>query len=415
MIEAPDPISPHLTSLNREVAAGDREALDRFWQTLRARGAPLIEADEDKPGHSLVTFIWRGAEGTEEVAVRVAVDGTGEDEHPLARLPSTDLWYATFRLPDEYRGAYKFLVSGAAGSQEAVEEPDPLNPRTFIEPKDEERADHQEDDVDSLVALPAAPEAPWALPRAGIANGRVTRHQFRSRLLGNDRRVWVYTSPQYNTLDERYPLAVVLDGRFFTFAVGVPHILDNLLADGEISPLVAVMVDNPGSTWQQSMAIREEELSCYPPFSDFLAQELVPWLQDAYHVTKKPRRITLAGGSVGALAAAFVAHRHPGTFGNVIAMSGSFWWKPDGDGEWEWLARQFARSTLLRLRFYLAVGLLESGPSPTGFPGQLLANRHLRNVLQARGYEVHYEEGMYGHDASVWPEVLPQGLIRLTR
>ena len=73
MIEAPDPISPHLTSLNRKVAAGNRDALDRFWQTLRAQGAPLIEADEAKPGHSLVTFIRRGAEGTEDVAVLPAV------------------------------------------------------------------------------------------------------------------------------------------------------------------------------------------------------------------------------------------------------------------------------------------------------------------------------------------------------
>jgi len=281
MIRAPDLISPQITALNRKVAAGDREALDRFWQMLRAQGAPLIEADEAMPGHSLVTFIWRGQKGTEDV--------------------------------------------------------------TFIEPKDEERPDHQEDDVDSLVALPAAPEAPWALPRAGIEKGQVTRHQFRSRLLGNDRRVWVYTPPQYKTPDERYPLTVVLDGRFFTFAVGVPHILDSLLADGEIPPLVAVMVDNPGSTWEQSMAIRERELSCYPPFSDFLAQELVPWLQESYYITTNPLRISLAGGSVGALAAAFAARQHPGTFGNVLAMSGSFWWKPDGDGEWEWLSRQFAR------------------------------------------------------------------------
>ena len=156
-------------------------------------------------------------------------------------------------------------------------------------------------------------------------------------------------------------------------------------------------------------------LPCYPPFSDFVAQELVPWLQDAYHVTTNPRRMVLAGASVGALAAAFAARQYPGTFGSVISMSGSFWWKPEGKGEWEWLSRQFARGPLLPLRLYLAVGLLESWPNASGFPGQLLANRHLRNVLEAKGYEVHYEEGMYGHDAAVWPEVLPKGLIRLTR
>jgi enterochelin esterase-like enzyme len=67
-----------------------------------------------------------------------------------------------------------------------------------------------------------------------------------------------------------------LDGRFFHFAIQAPVILDNLLADGQIRPFVAVMVDNPGATWQESMTIREKELSCHPPFAAFLDQEVIP-------------------------------------------------------------------------------------------------------------------------------------------
>lgn len=116
-------------------------------------------------------------------------------------------------------------------------------------------------------------------------------------------------------------------------------IMDNLLAEGAIQPLVAVMVDNPGRTWQESMAIREKELSCHAPFADFLAQELRPWLRQTCALTADPAQTIVAGGSLGGLAAAFAALTHPESFGSVLSMSGSFWWRPDGEEEWEWLTR----------------------------------------------------------------------------
>jgi enterochelin esterase-like enzyme len=60
------------------------------------------------------------------------------------------------------------------------------------------------------------------------------------------------------------------------------------------------------------------------------------------------------------------------------------------------------------LRFYQEVGLLESALSASGFPGQLLANRHLRSILQAKGYELHYAEQMHGHDSMLWQGLLAE-------
>jgi enterochelin esterase family protein len=208
-------------------------------------------------------------------------------------------------------------------------------------------------------------------------------------------------------------LLIILDGRFFNFAIQAPLIIDHLLADGHIPPFVAAMVDHPGNTWQESMAIREKELSCHPPFPKFLAQELVPWLRQNYHLTTDPMQTLLVGSSVGGLAAAFTALQNPDTFGNVIALSGSFWWRPNDEAEWEWLTRQFAYRPLAPLRFYIEVGLLESTPTTSGFPGQVLSNRHLRNILQAKGYEVHYDEQMHGHDSMPWQSAFAEGLIAL--
>jgi enterochelin esterase family protein len=50
----------------------------------------------------------------------------------------------------------------------------------------------------------------------------------------------------------------------------------------------------------------------------------------------------------------------------------------------------------------------------TGSGGQILeASRHLRDVLRAKGYEVHYQEFAGGHDYLSWRGSLAEGLLSL--
>jgi enterochelin esterase family protein len=143
-----------------------------------------------------------------------------------------------------------------------------------------------------------------------------------------------------------------------------------------------------------------------------LSQELLPWVRQHYHVTSDPARTIVGGSSYGGLAATFAGVRCPGAFGNILAQSGSFWWKPEGDTEHEWLAREFVTGPLKPLRFYLEVGLLESA-SPDGAPNQLVVNRHMRNILRAKGYPVHYSEYSGGHGYVNWRGTLADGLLAL--
>ena len=124
-------------------------------------------------------------------------------------------------------------------------------------------------------------------------------------------------------------------------------------------------------------------------------------------------RTVLAGSSYGGLASATVAMRHPEVFGNVLSMSGSFWWSPPGTPEdrREYVAGLVAVSGLLPLRFFLAAGLFETGANGTA--GILETSRHLRDVLVAKGIPVTYRDYAGGHDYLVWQGVLPDGLIAL--
>ncbi len=104
--------------------------------------------------------------------------------------------------------------------------------------------------------------------------------------------------------------------------------------------------------------------------------------------------------------------RHPEVFGNVLSLSGSFYWKPPGDAEPEWLARQLAIGQKLPSRFYLEAGLMEDRPRPET-PSLLAANRHLRTVLQAKGCAVDYREFNGGHSILSWRGSIADGILAL--
>jgi enterochelin esterase family protein len=245
----------------------------------------------------------------------------------------------------------------------------------------------------------------WTLAQPKLPSGRLKPHRFRSDLLDNERRVWVYTPPGYTRAGGPYGLLVLFDGATYADRIPTATILDNLLAESRIAPTIALLVDSLDEE------TRDRELACYLPFVGFLADELLPWARARYRLTDNPARTIVGGSSYGGLSAAFAALTRPDQFGKVLSQSGSFWWKPDDDAEHEWLARQFVDAPPLPIEFYLSVGLREAKARVT--PHQLTVNRHMRNVLRAKGYMVHYAELEGGHDEHSWRENLADGLLAL--
>ena len=176
---------------------------------------------------------------------------------------------------------------------------------------------------------------------------------------------------------------------------------------GRLPPTVALLLGNPDAP------ARQRELGCHAPFVEFVAAELVPWVRERYAVTVDPTSTVVGGSSRGALAAAFAGLRRPDLFGNVLCQSGAFWFSPDGDPEPVWLARQVAAMPRQPVRFHLDVGLLEVGVEDDGAPTMRTVSRHMRDVLRAKGYGVHYAEFSGGHDYSCWEVSLPEGLLAL--
>jgi enterochelin esterase family protein len=121
----------------------------------------------------------------------------------------------------------------------------------------------------------------------------------------------------------------------------------------------------------------------------------------------------LCGDSLGGLISAYAALRRPDVFGKVLSQSGSFQFKNqnDADRRPEWLIRQFATLPKSNVFFHLDVGQMEDRPEGNDGTTLLASNRHLRDVLKARGYGVHYVEVYSDHDPVHWRRTLPDALI----
>jgi enterochelin esterase family protein len=386
---------------------GDPRALPTFWTEVATRGAPLVEPIAGDTGRVLVTFLYHGDSTTKNVVLFRGVNVTTNlADNPLARLGATDVWYRSYPVRRDARFTYLIgaNIDLSGGPERFMTQMtsmalDPLNPLRDPDPRDPPPKHAPSFYVHSAVELPGAPPQPWIAPRGGVARGAVAESTFSSAILGNTRDIAVYTPAGFAADRGPYPVLVVFDGDWYRTLVPTPTILDNLIAAKRIPPVVAVFVDNPGRS-------RSEELYCNRKFDDFLATELLPWMTKRWAAATDPARTTVAGSSAGGIGAACAALFHSERIGNVLSLSGAYWWAPPGDSA-EWARRQFAASPTLPIRFYLEAGLLENTTAI------LPANRRFSDLLREKHYEMQYVEFNGGHEYRNWRGGIANGLIAL--
>jgi enterochelin esterase family protein len=371
-----DLLSQRLRNLHASIEAGRTSALDHFWTEIEEQGTPIIEPAGT--GYCHVTFLWRDDGSTRHVDVIQDWGADGIREHAMTRLPGTDLWYITRVMPSDTRTTYQLAPDPLpAGTPDGVPfVTDPLNPHQFSPYFDESGFRIWF----SHLVLPDAPAQPWI--NTDVPAGTLTLHT----PLDDTRRIWVYQP----AAPPPYSLLVVFDGRLALDPLNLPQMLDWQIAEGKIRPTLALFIDNPD----------RRELACDPDFAAYVAQRVIPWARSTFSIIPEAARTVITGASFGGLCAAYLGLRYPHIFGGVLSQTGWFRWHPDDDAEHEWLARQFIASPMHSVRFYLDVGVLENARMLDGGPSQLVANRHLRDVLRAKGYAVLYHEYSGGHDLS---------------
>lgn len=389
-------------------------AVAALWNAVEQRGTPLLEPVPEQPDRIRATFIWRQPPTQNEPNVGLIASfapGGSRQLVPFERVAGTDVMQTSLIV--DSRGRYRYYLTWPRGRNDDPRaiwrmQVNGLTYELFADPHSRHR---YVDDFEgtptptSYFEGPSAPDEAWLQPNPSIVSGSLDTFTIASTILGNTRSVSVYTPAGYARGSPRLPLLVLFDREGYLLSVPTPTILDNLIAAGTLPPLVAVLVSAIDDTH------RSDELAANPRFAAFVVDELLPRVRKNYRVTRDPRLTVVAGSSLGGLSAAYIGYLHSETFGNVLSLSGSYWWHPSVDDESEhatdqgsgWLPRQYAAQARLPLRFYLAVGSAEGQP-------MLAPNRLFRDVLTAKGNPFYYEEFHGDHSYLNWRDGLVAGL-----
>lgn len=386
------PVSPTLQRLARQLDAGGDT--DEFWRDMAARGTPLVEPFDND--HRRVTFLWRGARQN------VFILGSPAGDHdPLFRLGMSDVWFRSYVVPADTLMQYKLapdvpdIHASKREQRRAIlvtAQADPLNARQFL-PGDNDRWGR-----DSLLDLGGERQGYLSADRSGVRHGTLTRESFTSVRLGNRRDIQIYRP----AVKAHWTL-MVLDGNTYQDDYRLAAVIDSLIAGHRLPPLNVVFVDSLDASR------RGKELPPNGAFADMMALELLPWLH-ARGIHPEGQRTIIAGSSYGGLAASWLALRYPATFGNVVSLSGSYWWAPKGEPA-GWLTREYQRAPHHPVRFWLQAGRFET-QGPDG--GIYRNTQTFEHVLRTKGYTASFHPWSGGHDYVVWCEAMMQGVQDLT-
>jgi len=228
------------------------------------------------------------------------------------RVGQTNLWMAQQPMPFASRAEYKLSLDNAPGV------PDPANPR--LQPA-------EVNDIHSVLEMPGYTVSDESQRRAGVPAGAILGPlTITSRYLGYALNYWVYTPPGYPQAAP-LPALYLMDGESFVSQRqgALPAIMDNLIAAGRIPPVLAVFVSElePGHPANNR---RQSEFLAHPvDHAEFLAGELVPAIDAAYHTDPRPAARAIVGASFGGLSAFFVGLTEADTFHSLAAFSPSLW------------------------------------------------------------------------------------------
>ena len=140
---------------------------------------------------------------------------------------------------------------------------------------------------------------------ADIPHGGIDTIYYQSKTVGTTRRAIVYTPPGYST-DRKYPVLYLLHGiggdEFEWLNNGHPQvILDNLLAENKIEPMIVVLPN--GRAMKDDRAVGNIfdslKVQAFATFQRDLLNDLIPFIERTYPVYTDRAHRAIAGLSMG--------------------------------------------------------------------------------------------------------------------
>jgi enterochelin esterase family protein len=305
----------------------------------------------------------------------------------LTRIEGTDLWYVLAEYETNARLEYQYMIDSENRQL------DPLNPDSMA----------SKTSPNSVLSMPGYVVPDELLTSSTVPKGMIDTYTLDSQSLNQIRTIFVY-KPAGQLVGEKLPVIVFNNGSEYLNLINTPAILDQLIAQRIVSPMVAVFVPaiNAAQDYGQNDA-----------YVKFLADELIPFVQNNLDTSLGPESTGIIGLADGARAAIHATVSRPDVFGSAASQSGTF------SAEDNAFIRKIGRLeadgiTTVPSQYYLIVGTYETSVGNNGLQTNYLeANRHMAATLEEAGYEIILVEQPEGHSWGFWQGTLGQALGNL--
>lgn len=335
--------------------------VDEYIRMVQGSGRAVVE-------DSVVHFLYSGDAG--RVSVAGDLNGWNPTQDTMSRLEGTNLFHLALTIEMAARFEYKLVVDSTWML-------DPLN-------KQQAMGGYG---ANSEIWMPHYKPPQDILFRKDIPHGKIDTLQFRSKFLGRTHVGFVYLPPGYKKSKARYPSIYVTDGGEYLSLALMNNVLDNLIADGRIKPVIAIFIDPRTDIRNSQTSMRMLDYAMSDSFVNFLLKEVRARILKNYRVKPAPGETAIMGASLGGLISTYAAYQHPEVFGLVAAQSPAYWWKERA------IIRLLADGSKKNIKFYIDTGTIRDTQEQA---------REMKAVLEKKGYDLMYSEYPEGHNWVNW-------------
>lgn len=340
------------------------EVLFNYLDTLSQ--GPVIE--NDSQGY----FVFEGSASS----VGAAGDFNGWDprNHSFTQLGRFDFWYRKFEFESDARLDYKLVLNDSNWIL------DPKNPNKIgggFGPNSE-------------LAMPGYEQPVEVIKREDVSTGTLEVRTISSSNTGKTYKVHIYLPASYDE-GKVYPAVYFQDGADYLTLAAASTVMDNLIADRSIEPMIGVFVEPTNRNVEYAGDDRFR-------YADFFVSELVPFVDTEYATSRLPDRRAVVGDSYGGNISAIIAFKYPEVFGNCGIHSGAF------------QANNFDTNLIVmdgekkNIRVVSIWGTYEGSSLPPNM-------RRVRDYLSDKEYDLRWKELPEGHSWGLWRATIDDMLM----
>ena len=155
--------------------------------------------------------------------------------------------------------------------------------------------------------------------------GNVFQHTFYSKILNNNREIFVWVPDDYHLYNREYPLLIIHDGQNVFHAGGsmsgdewqLDEIVTEMINANEIEPIIMVGVANT-----KDRSLEYNPIKNGKNYGEALSKELLPELKKEYNISNG--RIGTIGASMGGLISLYLGWEMNSIFSMAACLSPAF-------------------------------------------------------------------------------------------